>query len=45
MYKLFIFDFDGTVANSLETITYYVNMTLKQYNLKAFNQNKIRYFV
>ena len=45
MYKLFMFDFDGTVANSLETITYYVNMTLKQYNLKPFNQNKIRYFV
>lgn len=45
MYKLFMFDFDGTVANSLDTITYYVNMTLKQYNLKAFNQNKIRYFV
>ena len=45
MYKLFIFDFDGTVANSLETITYYVNMTLKQYKLKPFNQNKIRYFV
>ena len=45
MYKLFMFDFDGTVANSLDTITYYVNMTLKQYKLKPFNQNKIRYFV
>ncbi len=44
MYKAFIFDLDGTVCDTLETIAYYCNKTLKKYGLHTFEKDRYKYF-
>lgn len=45
MYKAAIFDLDGTVCDTLETIAYYANKSLKKYGLAPFEKEKYKYFV
>ena len=45
MYKAYVFDLDGTVADTIETIAYYVNITLEKYGLKTFPVEDYKYFV
>ncbi len=45
MYKAYVFDLDGTVADTLNTIAYYVNSTLEKYGLKTFAVEDYKYFV
>lgn len=45
MFKACIFDFDGTIANSLESIAYSVNLTLKQLGLKPQALERYKDFV
>lgn len=40
-----LFDMDGTVLDTLTTITYYVNETLRKYHLPPITQEQSRYFV
>lgn len=45
MYKAAIFDLDGTVCDTLETIAYYANKALEKYGLEPFEKEKYKYFV
>lgn len=45
MYKAYVFDLDGTVADTINTIAYYVNETMKKHNLKTFEIEDYNYFV
>lgn len=45
MTKLCIFDLDGTLINSLPTIAYYMNLSLKNAGFEAVDEDKYRYFV
>ena len=45
MYKLFIFDLDGTLVNSLEIIGNTFNAVLVQYGLPSISLDKFNYFV
>lgn len=45
MIKCCIFDLDGTLLNSLETIRHYVNRTLTKYGLTAITEEECRNFV
>ena len=45
MYKCAIFDLDGTLLNTLDTLAYYCNETLKKYSLEPIETEKYRYFV
>lgn len=45
MYKLFIFDLDGTLVNSLEMIGNTFNSVLIQYGLSPVELEKYKYFV
>lgn len=38
MYKVCIFDLDGTLTDTLESLTYSVNETLKELKLKKITQ-------
>lgn len=43
MIKLCIFDLDGTTVDSLRSIAYYANETLKQFGLKTFEVDEYRH--
>ncbi len=43
--KLVIFDLDGTLADSIESITYCGNYALKQAGLRTFEREDYQYFV
>lgn len=45
MKKLCIFDLDGTLLNTLDSIAYYVNDTIKHFGLPVIETEKIRTFV
>ena len=45
MKKLCIFDLDGTLLNTLDSIAYYVNDTMKHFELPVIETEKIRTFV
>lgn len=42
MKNCFIFDLDGTLTNTLETISYFVNLTLTKYELKNIETEKFK---
>ena len=43
--KLIIFDMDGTLVDSLDTISYYVNCALKKFSLPELKTQQIKTFV
>ncbi len=43
--KCAIFDLDGTLMNTINTIAYYCNDTLKHFSLPAIDVEKYKYFV
>lgn len=45
MYKACIFDLDGTLTDTLESLTYSVNMTLKELGLSSITREQCRAFV
>ncbi|MBO4896936.1 MAG: HAD family hydrolase [Clostridia bacterium] len=45
MEKLCIFDLDGTVLNTLDSIAYFVNEALKEYGIEPVKADTIRTFV
>lgn len=45
MIKAFIFDLDGTLLDTLATITYYVNKTLQKEGFSPITEDECRYFV
>ncbi len=45
MIKAFIFDLDGTLLDTLSTITYYVNKTLQSEGFSPITEDECRYFV
>lgn len=45
MYKLCIFDLDGTLTDTLESLTYSVNATLKELELPEITMEQCREFV
>ena len=45
MIKLCVFDLDGTVANTLTTISYFGNEALKKYGFAPFPEDRYKYFV
>lgn len=45
MIKCCIFDLDGTLLNTLDTITYYVNLTLKNHNIEPISKDECCRFV
>ncbi len=44
MYKLAVFDLDGTLADTLTTIAYYGNMTLKKFGFIEADKENYKYF-
>ena len=42
---MYIFDIDGTLLNTIDSISYNINQTLKSFGLKEVPRNKIREFV
>lgn len=45
MIKVCVFDLDGTVMDTLESIAYFVNITMEKMNLAHIEKEKIKYFV
>ncbi|MBQ8879491.1 MAG: HAD family hydrolase [Clostridia bacterium] len=45
MLKCVIFDMDGTLLNTLPTITYYLNVTLHQFSLPSISEDECRTYV
>ena len=45
MYKACIFDLDGTLTDTLESLTFSVNETLKEVALPAITEEQCRTFV
>lgn len=45
MYKACIFDLDGTLANTLDSIAYFANSALKQCGYDTIEKNQYRYLV
>lgn len=43
--KAVVFDLDGTLSDSLESIAYTTNLTLARFGLPAFETDRYRYFV
>ncbi len=43
MYKAFIFDLDGTVSDTIETIAYYGNFALNKYGFEPIEANEYKY--
>ena len=45
MYKACIFDLDGTLTNTLDSLTYSVNETMKEIGLPQITEDQCRMFV
>lgn len=45
MIKVCVFDLDGTVMDTLESIAYFVNTTMKKMGLPSIETEKFKYFV
>lgn len=45
MKKLCIFDLDGTLLDTLPTITHYCNLTLREFNLPEIPEERYKYLV
>lgn len=45
MIKMFMFDFDGTVADTLDTISYFCNKSLNEFNIPPIEKNEYKYLV
>ena len=45
MIKACIFDMDGTVLDTISTITYYVNETLKKFGIREISEDECKIFV
>ena len=45
MIKACIFDMDGTVLDTITTITYYVNVTLEKFGIKKISEDECKVFV
>ena len=45
MIKAVIFDLDGTISDTISTITHYCNVTLKYCGFEPIGEDKIKYFV
>ena len=45
MYKMIIFDMDGTLLDTTESIAYCVNNVLREYGYKVYELNEIKKFV
>ena len=45
MYKACIFDLDGTLTDTLESITYSVNLTMERMGLPPITMEQCRRFV
>ena len=45
MYKAFIFDLDGTICDTIETIAYYGNCALNKYGFKSIDTEEYKYLV
>ena len=45
MYKGIIFDLDGTLLDTIETIAFYGNKALEKYGFEAIETDKYKYFV
>ena len=45
MIKYCIFDLDGTLLNTITTITYYVNLILKKYGIETLSESECKGFV
>ena len=45
MIKAVIFDLDGTISDTISTITHYCNVTLEYCGFEPIGENKIKYFV
>ena len=45
MYQYCLFDLDGTLTNTLESMTYSVNLTLKEMGLSQITKDQCRMFV
>ena len=44
MIKCCIFDLDGTILNTITTITYFVNETLQKYGIETITEDECKYF-
>ena len=45
MKKLCIFDLDGTLLDTLPTISYYCNLTLREFGLPEIPEERYKYLV
>lgn len=45
MIKYAIFDLDGTLLDTIKTITYYVNLVLRRENIPEISEEECKYFV
>ena len=45
MIKLCIFDLDGTILDTIHTLTYYVNLTLSKHGISEISEEECKYFV
>lgn len=44
MIKCCIFDLDGTILNTITSITYFVNKTLRKYGIDTITEDECKYF-
>lgn len=45
MYKACVFDLDGTLANTIDTIAYYGNLSLSNFGMEKIGTQKYKYMV
>ncbi len=45
MYKAAVFDLDGTIADTIDTICYYGNRSMKKFNLPCIERDRYKYLV
>ena len=42
---MYIFDIDGTLLNTIDSISFHINKTLKEFGLSQIDKEKVRAFV
>ena len=45
MYKCVVFDLDGTIADTIDTITYFANFALEKFGLPIIEKDRYKYLV